>query len=157
MSVFSTSTTSLYDTTIQALMEAEYKFRTTDDASIIQMGFSLENGTYQLYMKIREDRRQVLLFGYLDSKVPPDKRGQVAEVLVRANYGLLIGNFELDMDNGDLRYKTSVDVDGGQLTPKMVQNLIAVNVGTLNRYVPAVLSVIYGNVDPKDAFQKVDG
>lgn len=156
MSMFSTSTTSLYDTTIQALMEAGYKFRTTDDLSIIQLGFSLGNGTYQMFVKIREDQRQVLCFGYIESKVPDEKRSKVAEVLTRANYGVLIGNFELDMDGGELRYKTSVDVDGGQLTPKMVQNLIALNLGTLNRYAPAILSVVYGDVDPQVAIKKVE-
>ncbi|MCA9466390.1 MAG: YbjN domain-containing protein [Nitrospira sp.] len=157
MELFGTSTTSLYDTVVQAFMEAELKFRTSNDQTILQLGFTLENGTYQVFVKTREDRRQVLFFGYTDSKVPADKRLTVAELLTRANFGILVGNFELDMDTGEIRYKTCIDVDGGHLTPKMVHTHVTLNVGTLNQYLPSILSVIYGGVEPKAAIQKIEG
>jgi len=44
------------------------------------------------------------------------KRGAVAEFINRANYGIIIGNFEMDFADGEIRYKTSIDVQGDKLT-----------------------------------------
>ena len=49
-------------------------------------------------------------------RVAEEQRQIVAELLARINYGLNIGNFELDMTDGEIRYKTSIDVEGGELT-----------------------------------------
>jgi len=35
----------------------------------------------------------------------------VNEFLTRANYGLNIGNFEMDFQDGEIRFKTAIDVE----------------------------------------------
>ena len=58
----------------------------------------------------------------------------MAEFVTRANRGMRIGNFELDFDDGEIRYKTSMDVEGGDLTDKMIDNLLRANLTTTDRY-----------------------
>ena len=41
-------------------------------------------------------------------KVPVEQRAAVSEFITRANYGLTNGNFEMDFNDGELRYKTTV-------------------------------------------------
>lgn len=41
-------------------------------------------------------------------KVPAERRAVVNEFITRANYGLTNGNFEMDLNDGELRYKTTV-------------------------------------------------
>ena len=41
-------------------------------------------------------------------KVPEEQRVAVNEFITRANYGLTNGNFEMDFNDGELRYKTNV-------------------------------------------------
>ena len=41
-------------------------------------------------------------------KVPVEQRAAVSEFITRANYGLNNGNFEMDFNDGELRYKTTV-------------------------------------------------
>ena len=41
-------------------------------------------------------------------KVPVEKRAAVCEFITRANYGLTLGNFELDMNDGEIRYKVTL-------------------------------------------------
>lgn len=53
--------------------------------------------------------------------VPEDRRLALAEFLTRANYGLFIGNFEMDWQDGEVRYKTSIDVAGDRLSTALVQ------------------------------------
>lgn len=41
-------------------------------------------------------------------QVPEELRPGVAEFITRANYGLIRGNFEMDFNDGELRYKTTI-------------------------------------------------
>ena len=49
---------------------------------------------------------------------------EIAQFLTPANYGTLIGNFELDFKDGEIRYKTSIDVEGDRLTPALIKRLV---------------------------------
>ncbi|MBC7340390.1 MAG: YbjN domain-containing protein [Firmicutes bacterium] len=89
--------------------------------------------------------------------VPEGKRLAVAEYLTRANYGLVIGNFEMDFRDGEVRYKTSIDVEGAEIAPALVRNLVYANVITMDRYLPGLLGVIYGNLTPEQAIAQVEG
>ena len=81
----------------------------------------------------------------------------VAEFITRANYGLKVGNFEMDMDDGEARFKTSIDVEKSELTRMLVSNLVYINVWTMDRYLPGILSVAYGSETPRQAINKIEG
>lgn len=83
-------------------------------------------------------------FGY-DADVPEARRGAVGEYLTRANYGLVIGNFELDMDSGHIRYKTSMDLEGARVETVLFKNLIYSNLTTTDRYYPGLLKMLWGD------------
>ena len=79
----------------------------------------------------------------------------MAEFITRANLGLVIGNFELDLEGGELSYKTSVDVEGGTLAPTMIKNMVYINVLMMDRHIPGLNKVIYGDASPADALEEV--
>ena len=83
-------------------------------------------------------------------------RGLAAEYLTRANYGLSIGNFEMDFEDGEVRYKTSIDVEGGELTQGMIKNLVYSNCATTDRYLHGLMKVVYGNADPASAVRDAE-
>jgi hypothetical protein len=121
------------------------------------MGFEGKNGSWVCYAQARDEQRQFLCYSVMESKVPEPKRQAVAEFLTRANYGLWIGNFEMDFSDGEVRFKTSVDVGGGELTTAMVKTLVHTNVLMMDRYLPGIMSVIYGGTAPAEAVAEVEG
>jgi hypothetical protein len=44
-----------------------------------------------------------------------------------ANYDMIIGNFELDLRDGEVRYKTSIDFEGDRLSFAYINNLVYTN------------------------------
>lgn len=86
----------------------------------------------------------------------PDMMLQMAEFICRANYGLRCGNFELDMRDGEIRYKCFVDCDGIIPTSEMVERSVHVPAGMFNRYAPGILSIIFGGASAKDAVEKCE-
>ena len=80
----------------------------------------------------------------------------VAEYITRANYGLRIGNFELDFDDGEVRYKSSLDFESVELTPGLIRNTIYPAVQTMDRYLPGVLSVVFGGKSAEEAIAAIE-
>lgn len=96
-------------------------------------------------------------FGY-DADVPEPKLAEVSEYLTRANYGLVVGNFELDMDSGHVRYKTSMDLEGAVVEQVLFKNLIYSNLTTADRYHPGLLKLLWGDdMTARAAISLVEG
>ncbi|MGB5709470.1 MAG: YbjN domain-containing protein, partial [Waterburya sp.] len=88
---------------------------------------------------------------------PQKQRLAMAEFLTRANYGITIGNFEMDFDSGEIHYKTSIDVGEDRLSTALVQQLVYANVTIADRYLPGIMAVIYGKVSPAEAIAQIEG
>jgi len=156
MSLFSGSSQGVFDAMLQFFREDEWKFLQVEGKPILQMGFSGENGRWMCYAQAHGDKR-FIFYSVMESKVPANKRQAVAEYLTRANYGLILGNFEMDFADGEVRYKTSIDVEGGQLAPQMIRNMVYTNVLMMDRYLPGIMNVVYAGTSPSDAIAQVEG
>ncbi len=127
-----------------------------EERTIYRLGFSGENGQVACFAQIRVDLEQLLFYVISPVKTPEDKRLEIAEFVTRANYGLRIGNFEMDFNDGEVRYKSSLDFEGVVLVPEMIRNAIYPAVQTMDRYMPGLMSVIYGNKTPEEAITDIE-
>ena len=55
---------------------------------------------------------QLAVYCVCSLNVPPARRAAVMELVTRANYGLRLGCFELDLDDGEVRFRASLDFEG---------------------------------------------
>ena len=78
----------------------------------------------------------------------------MAEYLTRANFGLNIGNFEMDFDDGEVRYKTSIDYTYQSLTSELIDPLIKANFVAMNDYLLGIESVIAGDTTAQEAIEE---
>jgi len=115
------------------------------DSGLLQLAFQGENGRWRCYARIHEAEKQFLFYSVFPVEVPEGDRRLMAEFLTQANYGMILGNFELDFGDGELRYKTSIDVEGDRLTVALVRSLVYANVTIMDRYLPAIVAVLEGN------------
>lgn len=100
--------------------------------------------------------RQLLVYCLAPASVPPPRRVAAAEFLTRANYGMAVGNFELDMEDGEVRFKTSLDSGGGVLGAEHVRPLIDVALQMMRDYLPGLRAVIEG-LAPEQGIAVVEG
>ena len=99
----------------------------------------------------------MLFYSVLSNNVPEERRLAVAELLTRANYGMLLGNWEMDFSDGEIRYKTSAFVGDGVPDKDLAASLVFANVFTVDRYLPAVLGVTFGSAEPAAIIAEVEG
>jgi hypothetical protein len=146
----------LFDAVVDYLTEDDWRFHVVKDDTALMLPFRGECGSWQCFGTVDEEKQWFTFYSILPSNVPEEKRVEVAEYITRANYGLVIGNFEMDYADGEVRYKTSVDVEGGELTAKMIENVIRANVMTMDRYFPGLMGVLYGDRDPAEAIAELE-
>jgi len=147
------------------LLDAAVAFFSADDRELsvlaaknppqVRFIVTSEHTRVECTLEAYEETERVCLLATYPALVPDHKRLAAAEYLTRANFGILLGNFELDMDMGLVRFKTSADVESIALTPTFMKNLFESNLTTATKYYPGLMKVIYANMDPADALAVV--
>lgn len=102
------------------------------------------------------DEHQVVIYLVFREKAPGDRVDAMLEMVGRVNHGLLVGAYEVDADNGFVRLKNFLDFKGTTLAPQLVANLITGLRDVSEVYDEAILSVIRGQLTPREAIEHVE-
>jgi len=60
-----------------------------------------ENGEWLCHVMCLEDPDALVVYSSCPFAIPEERRAAMAELLIRATWGLLLGTFEMDMDDGE--------------------------------------------------------
>ena len=139
--------------------EDGWSFEQMPERPILRLPFQGKGGRWNCYAQIRvtRDVEQILFYSVLPLNVPDDKLGAIAEFITRANYGMALGNFELDFNDGEVRYKTSVDVTDAEITNNLLRPLIYTNVLMMDKYMSGLMAVVYADMSPAEAVKQIEG
>ena len=113
-------------------------------------------GTYECFVFVEEEMEQVGCTCALSFRAPEDRRLALAEAVTRANWGLRLGGFDLDLSDGEVRVRIGVDVEGGLFAATMMHNMIGMSLGMCDRYQDAFLRVVYGGMEPAVAIAEAE-
>ncbi len=144
----------------------EYKFSYDQEKNRFQITFNLRKtklSSCRIYIHIEEQVRDpnlckcIISYGYASISADSDCMAAIAEYLTRANYGLQIGNFELDHSDGEIRYKVACRVMESLPNNDALEDLIDMPVAMFNRYGNGLLAVSMGMVSAADAIKQAEG
>ena len=145
-----------YDSIVEFFQKDNWPFSEMEGKTILRTGFSGKNGKWTCFAQARENQSQFIFYSVSPNAAPQDKIPAAVEFITRANYGLVIGNFEMDLADGEIRYKTSIDVEGDELSFALIRQTVYANVMTMNKYLPGLMSVLYANVAPAQAIAQIE-
>jgi hypothetical protein len=92
-----------------------------------------------------------VLYVFFSAKAKKARRAEVAEFVTRANWDLGDGNFEMDLDSGEVRLKVALDYTGTILSPLLLRNIILDAMDVTEIYSDALAQVMAGKASAKDA------
>ena len=142
-------------TAVQSFLEREeIGFEHTEYAGVFSVGFIGEYGHFEASITIDEDKGTVRVWTLAPLVVPRGKRLQAAELLTRINQCLAIGILELDMDDGAVACRTSIILDESDLHHDIMKHLLHANWYAIDTFFPAINAVVFGNMLPKQAFDR---
>jgi hypothetical protein len=101
------------------------------------------------------EARLLVAYVILDLPHVPTARNQLAQAVARANYGLLPGCFEIDLDGGQTRYRSVVPLGGEGVTTREVAQLLADALEIAAAYAPS-FNAVAGGDDPALAIDRVE-
>lgn len=142
---------------LREFLEEEGWYPEEIDESTFHCRFKGHFAEFSVYARIRPELE--LLLCYSSSPLDDLSREQAvvgAELLTRANYGMRVGNFEFDYDDGEVRFKSSLDFQGVVLEPKLIKNTLYPCAYTMDRYLPALYAVIYDHKSALDALAMIE-
>jgi hypothetical protein len=67
-----------------------------------------------------------------------------------------VGNFKMNFNGGEVRFKTRIDVKNTELNPAHVSNRVYADGWTRDRCLPGILTVVYSDKLPKEAIEEVE-
>jgi hypothetical protein len=142
------TSTTLYQSVATYLDEAETPYRGDPEGGVMLVDMTSEVGSWKMHLQIteNEDVRLVVIHSELPAQIPEDNRLKVAELLTRINYDLVVGNFELGMEDGVVLFKTTLDLCDGQLTKTMFERMYDLNGHMFSRDFAKILSVGFSGV-----------
>jgi hypothetical protein len=101
-------------------------------------------GIWKFYAQVIDAQNVVLLFSVCPLRVPRERRSEASLFLTHANHGLVAGNFELDFDDGEIRYKTVLQAHDGGIDSGTLKRAVRANGLAMETYLPGIGAVITG-------------
>jgi hypothetical protein len=102
-----------------------WKPEETDYEGVLRVDFSGDNiPIIEALADVRLDYERFLYYLNFRDRAPAKQRQEVMEFVTRGNFDLVTGNFEFNLDDGTVRFKSSVDFTNEELTETLIRNVI---------------------------------
>lgn len=137
----------------------DWNYTYHDDKGLFELGMQADGVIKRItfFVDIRDSSYLV----YAVCPIGPDASdpyimSAMAEFLCRVNYGLVNGNFELDMNDGEIRYKIFVDCTLGLPPMDTISRNIGFPLFMYDRYGEGIVSIILDKTTAEEAFEKCE-
>jgi hypothetical protein len=133
-----------------------WTFDRSEGDDVIQVTVTGVNARWSSAGRVHQNCWALVFSSFCPILVPSDRRPAVAEYLMRANWGMALGCFEMDYGDGEIRFKTSVAIKDQPLTAASARQVVYTNFAMMDRYLPGIFALLYGDVTPEQALTACD-
>jgi hypothetical protein len=146
----------ILDVAVEHLRKHDLRYYLSDDLPAIQFQIRESNGLFVCTLFADEEYNYVSFEVRQGLRAPKNKLAEVAEWAARANWRLYAGRFDVDMNEGDICFRTGFYLGTGRFVDSMLPPLIGASCQTFDRYLPSLLAVLYQDVSPEEAIAAVE-
>ena len=161
------------DAVEEAMKRRGWRYERMDKQTIVTGVTTARNNRYFILIRHEEDRRTVLFLftpvsdesgGGMLGRVGPGLRGihtsggytseqvsQACQLLMHHNYRILLGNFERDNSDGEVRYRIAIPYRDSTFTAEQVNWAIDAAIPTMDTYLERVDSFLKGRMPFEEA------
>lgn len=101
-------------------------------------------------------REQFVLYLNFGFDAPPDRRDELARFVTLVNWTLMVGAFQLDYDEGQVRFRVGIDFTDTELTEALVRNAVRDAMSAVEAYANAVADVVARGKTAAEALAAVE-
>lgn len=148
-------TEQIVDTLRDYLDDEGFHYDFDAERNVIKLGFNLKCRLKEvkMYIKVKEDFYLVQAEALINGD--PENLGELLKYLAMANFGLIVGNFEIDVEDGEIRYKTYVPCEDLETLPKpIIEESIFCPCRMFDRYGNGIAALAMGFSDAETEYKK---
>lgn len=142
---------SLFQLLYDILIQNGWEFDFDNKNEIIKLEIRGINTDFHSFLLVDEEQESLLCNTHIKHKIPLSKRLEVCDFMCRVNYELAIGNFEMDMDNGEIRYRTYLDLADAKPSRDQIVNIVWNGVLGFDTYYPGLMKLVYEDYSAEEA------
>ncbi len=146
----------LLEAALEYLENNSIHYQKVEGKEVLHLGFELENFYANCVMFVDEEQRYLGFSSVCGLRIPEEKRPEIAEFIARANYGLGIGAFQMNFDNGEILYKTGIYARDAEIESNLLDAIVCANTQTHDRYYPGLIDVLFRDLAPVEAIEKIE-
>ena len=131
--------------------------RYSTNENTIQLGMNIGDliGNVRIYIQVIEN--YILTYTIMNNKCPINQINKTAEYLHRANYGLINGNFEIDFNDGEIRYKTLTFCQNpSNISNELIDNCVILPCKMIEKYGKGIMKSILNEGNPEDLIKEAE-
>ncbi len=146
----------IFKSVLNFFVKDDWNYTEVEAEKAIKLEVQMENSNYISYAIVDDENKNFRFYSISPVKIPKNKYLQMSEFLARANYGIILGNFEMDFRDGEVRYKTSIYLGETELDFPVIKKMVYLNLSTIDDYFPAIMKVIYGGMSAEQAISEIE-
>jgi hypothetical protein len=126
----------LYAATLQAFKSRGWHYREVPGQEVLEADFEAHHGKVLLHVQVFGEAGMVSVVSRASFPFPSTHRARVAELLMRTNQQLTLGNFEMDWDAGEVYFRTTNVFPVHRCDEAILAALIHAAVAEMDRMTP---------------------
>ncbi len=135
--------TSLFSTVNSFLEEDGWKFQSFESDGVMRALFSSDKQEWELLTLVREELEQIIFYSHVtESTTPKHRRNEMCLLLNNLNNRTVYGAFEMDIDEGEVMFRTALDLVEVLPSFELIRNSLYTNLGTMERYHGALVALM---------------
>ena len=134
------------------------RYNEDEEDNIIRIVMPIEGKLQKTNMMVQCSDTHISTRAFIPLNADGEVRLNMSEYLVRANYGLTYGNFEMDARDGEIAFKLTLDCeDRTSLSDDLLQKIFVIPQLMIEKYGDGLLAVMFGAKSPEDAINDAEG
>lgn len=122
---------------------------------VFAFGCAGEASNYQCVIRVQPNQFSMVAGCAL--RIPKEQRVRVAEFIARVNFSIVLGHFDLDFSDGELRFRIVQLIDSGLADhPMKIVKIFGFALQTIDTHFPAIMNLTYGGMSPEQAALSCD-
>ena len=102
--------------------------------------------------RVQEHNNLLAVYGVLPFLIPESHQSAAMLLITQINYDMLIGNLEMDINDGEIRYKNAIDVEAVGMDESIIEHLLQ-SVIAMTTVTYEIFSELVNNQNPATELQ----
>ena len=99
--------------------------------------------------RVQERNKLLAVYGILPFLIPESHQSAAMLLITQINYDMMIGNLEMDVDDGEIRYKNAIDIEAVGLDDDILEHLLQ-SIIAMTTVAHEIFSDLVNNQDPAE-------